>query len=102
MTETQTMLSQPKLELYLPKSMQNIKTVTTANGIAAICMNGILRPLGFLLLSDNEAMSGSVTASKTRLKAVIKPITVKNPPIARPGMMYWTAPFATSVLTGKK
>ena len=82
--------------------MQNIKTVTTANGIAAICINGILLPLGFFDLSDKEAISGSVTASKIRLKAVINPMTVINPPMTNPGTMYWTAPAATSVLTGKK
>ena len=78
------MLSQPKLELCLPKSMQNSKHVTTDNGIAAILMNGILLPFGFLLLSDNEAISGSVTASKIRLPAVIIPKTVIKPP-RRPG-----------------
>lgn len=102
MTETQRMFNHPKDESYLPKSIQNIKTVTTANGIAAICINGIRLPLGFLDLSDKEAISGSVTASKILLKAVIKPITVKKPPIASPGIIYWTAPWSTSALIGKK
>ena len=88
MTETQTMFIHPRFESYAPKSIQNIKTVTAANGMAAICINGIRRPRGFLDLSDNEAIRGSVTASKIRLKAVIKPMTVKKPPIAKPGMMY--------------
>ena len=95
---------QAMLALLMPLTgAQNNKTVTTANGTAAICMKGILLPLLFLLLSDNEAINGSVTASKIRLNAVIKPRTVKKPPITRPGMMYWIAPNSvTSLLVGRK
>ena len=56
-----------------------------ASGIAAIFMKGIRLPFGFLLLSDNEAINGSVTASKIRLKAVIRPKTVMKPPMINPG-----------------
>ena len=91
MTETHKILSQPKLPSYLPKSTQNNKHVTMDNGIAAILMNGILLPFGFLLLSDKEAISGSVTASKIRLVAVIMPKTVIKPP-NKPGTKYGIAP----------
>ena len=70
---------------------QKIKTVTMDNGIAAHFMNGILLPLGFLLLSDKEAISGSVTASKIRLQAVMIPKTVINPPI-RPALINLVTP----------
>ena len=102
MTETQRMFSHPNDELNAPKSMQNIKTVITAKGIAATCINGILLPRGFFDLSDKDAISGSVTASKIRLRAVIKPSTVMNPPITRPGTMYFVAPAAASPDVGRK
>ena len=74
-------------QLPAPKSIQNNKTVTTANGMAANCINGILLPRLFVLLSLKEAISGSVTASKIRLNAVINPMMVKNPPItSQPAM----------------
>ena len=66
---------------------QNRSTVTTANGTAEYCINGIRRPRLFLLLSESDAIQGSVTASKIRLIAVIRPRMVKNPPMIRPGVM---------------
>ena len=54
----------------------NISAVISANGIAAIRMNGIRLPFGFFERSDIPAISGSVTASNTRPKAVIRPIMV--------------------------
>ena len=75
--------------------------VVTANGTAAYCINGILRPRLFLDLSDIVAIKGSVTASNTLLKAVINPRTVKNPPIIKPGVIYLIAPLSTSPLVGK-
>ena len=72
---------------YDPNGAQNNKTVTIANGTAAMNINGILLPLGLLHLSDQDAISGSVTASKIRLKAVIRPKTVIKPPMTKPGMM---------------
>ena len=59
-------------------------TVTMAKGMAAFCMKGILRPLGFLLLSEREAIQGSVTASKIRQTKVIMPRTVSTPKTTRP------------------
>ena len=84
-----------------PQSGQNTKTVTMARGKAASCINGFLLPLGFLLLSDNEAISGSVTASKTRPKAEINPRTVMKPPMTRPGIIYFVAPPTISPPVGK-
>ncbi len=66
---------------------QNKSTVTIESGIAAYCINGMRLPLLFLLLSDKLAIKGSVTASKIRLSAVIKPRIVKNPAITRPGLI---------------
>ena len=73
---------------FAPQNGQNTKTVTMARGRAEYCINGVLLPLGFLLLSDKEAISGSVIASKTRPKAEMSPRTVIKPPMTQPGMIY--------------
>ena len=89
-------------QLPAPKSIQNNKTVTTANGMAATCMNGILLPRLHVLLSLKEAINGSVTASKIRLNAVINPMMVKNPPMTNPPVINWVAPAALSAAVGMK
>ena len=53
-----------------------ISAVTRANGIEAIRMKGIRLPFGFFERSDIPAIIGSVTASKMRPNAVIRPIIV--------------------------
>ncbi len=80
--------------LIFSTGAQKSKTVTIESGIAANCIKGMRLPLLFLLLSDIEAISGSVTASNTLERAVIRPKTVKNPPMTSPGVMYWSAPFS--------
>ena len=75
-------------ELISSTGAQNSSTVTTESGTAAYCINGIRLPRLFLLLSESEAISGSVTASKTLDNAVISPSTVRNPPMIKPGIMY--------------
>ena len=64
-----------------------------AKGTAAARMKGMRRPSLLLQRSDSEAISGSVTASKMRPKAVIAPRIVSMPRIASPwGMkMGWPA-----------
>ena len=97
MTATQTILSGS----LAPHNGENNKTVTTASGRAATCINGVLLPLGFLDLSLNDAMRGSVTASNTRPNAEINPRIVMNPPMTKPGMRYCVAPLAMSPAVGK-
>ena len=80
---------------------QNSRTVTTESGIAASCIKGMRLPRLFLLLSDIEAISGSVTASNTRESAVIRPRMVRNPPMTRPGTMYCCAPPSISACVGR-
>ena len=63
---------------------QNTSTVITANGIAALRINGIRLPFGFLLRSEREAIHGSVTASKILQIKVIRPSTVSTPKMTRP------------------
>lgn len=89
------------MPLIFSTGAQKRSTVTIASGIAANCMNGMRRPLLFLLLSDMDAIHGSVTASNTRLIAVIRPRIVKNPPITRPGQMYCVAPLEISDDVGR-
>ena len=80
---------------------QNSRTVTTASGIAAMRMNGIRLPFGFLLRSLSDAMSGSVTASNTRESAVMRPSTVRMPAMTRPDGMNWIAPSFKSPDVGR-
>ena len=75
---------------------QNSSTVTADSGIAAYCIKGMRLPRGFLLRSESEAIHGSVTASNTRDSAVIRPSTVRKPPITRPGTIYCIAPLSIS------
>ena len=88
-------------ELIALIGAQNSSTVTTDSGIAAYCMKGIRLPRGFLLRSESEAIHGSVIASKILDRAVIRPSTVKKPPMTRPGTMYWIAPFSISTCVGR-
>ena len=80
---------------------QKSKTVTIESGTAAYCIKGILLPRGFLLRSLIEAISGSVTASKIRLAAVIKPKIVKKPKMIRPGFINCVAPASISLWVGR-
>ena len=72
------------IELMASTGAQKTTTVTTANGTAALCMKGNRRPFGLLLLSEREAIQGSVTASNILQIKVIRPSTVRTPPITRP------------------
>ena len=80
---------------------QNSSTVTSESGMAAYCMNGMRRPRGFLLRSEREAISGSVTASKMRETAVIRPRMVSTPKMIKPGLMNCVAPDSISPLVGR-
>ena len=75
-------------ELISSTGAQNSNTVTADSGTAAYCMKGMRRPRLFLLRSERDAMSGSVTASNTRDSSVMRPSTVKNPPMMSPGVIY--------------
>ena len=66
-------------------------TVTSANGIATAFMNGMRLPPLKAALSDQLAMSGSVTASKIRPTAVMSPNIVSE---ARIG--FWVMKLAKS------
>ena len=80
---------------------QKTRTVMTAKGMADHCMKGMRRPRLFFERSESEATSGSVTASKTRQRAVIRPRTVRNPPMTRPGTIKRSAPASMSPLVGR-
>ena len=79
---------------------QNTRTVIAAKGTAIFCINGILRPLGFVDRSDIFAIMGSVTASNTLPSAAIPPITVAIPSITRPCGMNRVCPAAMESASG--
>ncbi len=96
-TEIHTMF-QP---LIASTGAQNSSTVTSESGIAAYCIKGMRLPRLLVLRSDRDAINGSVTASNTRDSAVIKPSTVKKPPMTRPGTINCTAPLLMSFCVGR-
>ena len=49
--------------LTLPSGTKNMSSAHRPNGMAVFFISGIRRPSGCLLLSEQAAMSGSVTAS---------------------------------------
>ena len=67
------------IRLFLFTGDQNTSTVESANGRDAHFKNGILRPFFDVQRSDNDAIIGSVNASKILPNAVIPPIIVKIP-----------------------
>lgn len=50
-------------QLTLPSGTKNMSSAHRPNGMAAFFISGIRRPSGCLLLSEQDAMSGAVTAS---------------------------------------
>ena len=96
-TETQTTF----FGLVPLTGAQKSSTVTTDSGIAAICIKGMRLPRRLLQRSLRLAISGSVTASKMRLAAVISPRMVRTPNTIKPGLMNWIAPSSIFSLLGR-
>lgn len=72
------------IRLFLFTGDQKTSTVESASGKDAHFKNGILRPCFDVQRSDNDAIIGSVNASKIRPNAVIPPIMVKIPKTTSP------------------
>ena len=88
------------IQLFSFAGDQNTSTVESASGRAAPFKNGIRRPFFEVHRSDQDAIIGSVNASKILPKAVIPPIMVKTPKITNPCGMNTVCPWLIAVSSG--
>ena len=88
------------IQLFSFAGDQNTSTVESASGRDAPFKNGIRRPFFEVHRSDQDAIIGSVNASKILPKAVIPPMMVKTPKITSPCGMNTVWPWLIAVSSG--